>query len=308
MQAPNSDVSSFGELPPPSDGNQIECFEAHEHGANHSCKQALPASEPLYKIDVFPQKRPSNSELKKIVVDYYDELCSNTELIGLGATQYSRYMSTIDELALQAVSACAQVKPLNILSIGAGTASREEIILTNFRNSISSLVINDASMKMCTKAAMKGFDVIPGFFQDLCIQAQMVGFDMVMALDCTENLSTIDELRCFMQNISISLTQHGVLLIDFFNINEPDGWGRKIRQAHADESLAARGFDLGEYFYRRKGLENVGYARFFESRQIREVFEENKLAPIALEHYDQRTGDLTDESNASSHIFLLQKQ
>jgi hypothetical protein len=307
MQSQNSDISSFGEFPLSVDSNTIECFEPHEHGHTESCNAAEQLVAPLYSLAPFPLQRPSDAELKQIVVDYYDELCSNSETIALGATQYTSYMSMMDEYAMQVVSSCAKIKPLNILSIGAGSGTREEIVQTHFKSSICNLIVNDASMRMCIKAAVKGFDIMPGFFQDLNIKQQIIGFDLIMALDCTENLSSSDELGRFFRNISMSLTHNGLVMIDFFNMNELGGWGSQISQIYTDESLGARGFEMGEYFYRRKGIEQVGYARYFPRKEIFELIEENNLKAVAIEYFDQKTGTLIEEQNASSFIMLLQR-
>ncbi len=308
MQSQNSDISSFGELPLSDHFKTIECFEPHEHGNDEVCNATKPSTAPIYSLEPFPLQRPSDDELKKMVADYYDELCSISETVALGATQYTSYMNMMDECVMQVVSSCAKIKPLNILSVGAGSGTREEILLTHFKSSICNLIVNDASMRMCIKAAVKGFDIMPGFFQDMNVKQQIIGFDLIMALDCTESLSSSAELGRFFANISRSLKPNGLVLIDFFNIKESGGWGSQISQIYTNESLGARGFEMGEYFYRRKGIEQVGYARYFPREEIFELLEQNKLKAAAIEYFDHKTGTLTEEQNASSFIMLLQRQ
>lgn len=307
MQAQNPDFSSFGELPPTNDLNSL-AFAPNEQERGNSYNASQQSTAPLYAIEPFPLKRPSDIDLKKMTADFYDEICSNSETISFGASQYTNYMSTMDEYALQLVASCAKVKPLNILSIGAGSGTREEIIVTRFESSICNLIVNDASMRMCIKAALKGFDIMPGFFQDMNIQKQIMGFDLILALDCSENLSSYDQLEQFLQNISRSLTRNGLAMIDFFNMNEPGGWGSQISQIYTHESLASRGFEMGEYFYSRRGIEQICYARYFERKKVLELLAQSRLKVVTTEYFHQQTGCLTDETNASSFIMLLQKQ
>jgi SAM-dependent methyltransferase len=306
----NSEHSAFGEFLPPTLAGALDGirFSGSDENCSSDAVFFLPQPVPaFFKLEPHLRQRPTDQQIKQLIVQYYDALCLKSEGPAMAHTEYSAYMAMLDDFALQIVSTYAALKPLNILSVGAGVATREEIIATKFRRSICNLVVNDASREMCKKAASKGFDAVHGFFQDLRIEQQLIGFDVILALNCTEHLSSVEELQKFLLNISKSLTDQGLVLIDFFSLTDLSGWGSHLIDLFNNERLWDRGFQVGEYFYKRNAMEQCTYARYFERDRVVELLDGCGLEAVAVEYFNHSTGEINTEDEGSFILALRRK-
>ncbi len=299
MYTGNSSITSNGDFPPPMIIDECTLLEPYASSAAGNLATESRQDFSYYGphlLDAFPEQRPSEQEIKDLIARHYDAVCERSLESDGSSSPISRYELALDTISMHVVAACAEFKKLNILSIGSGTARRERIIKNAFSDFISSFIVNDASLNMCHKAAALGFDFINGCWQDFAIREQLIKLDLILALDCSQHLSSKEEVNAFLSNAHSVLRKDGWLFMDFYNIEDNSGWGAELENRFLDERLFRRGYELGECFYNQSGVAEPNYRRYFSVDQVAELIDANGFELAEIEHIEHGTGAVSPNS------------
>jgi SAM-dependent methyltransferase len=297
---------------------------SHSHakviGLNgNSSKQALsmvvPKSEvshsKFFQLEPFPSKRPSNNEIESLIREYYDAAASTYDQYTQLTPELCHYNRTLDLLADQLISemlgaGIKQTRPSRILSITPGTGRREEMLVRKHKECILEIANSNASTQMLQFAAARGLTAVE-YWQDIANQSLSEQYNLILALGCSEHWSSINAANRFLRNAFRVIAPGGIVLIDFFNIDDRNGWGPKIGSLYSQYNLEKQGFELGEYFYRRTDLTQVSYSRYFSFSQILTLVMGNGLETLWIKRVNQKNGEILNCSAEGNFIMCLRR-
>jgi hypothetical protein len=284
-----------------------------------SSKQTLSMVQPkseishskFFQLEPFPQKRPSNSEIESLIRDYYDAAASTYDQYTQLTPELCHYNSTLDWLATQLVSELVgnntkSTEPTLILSITPGTGRREELLVQKHKECVLKIAISNASTQMRRLATARGLHTVD-YWQDILNQNLLEQYNLTLALGCSEHWSSISAANRFLRNAFTTVAPGGLVLIDFFNIDDKNGWGPQVERLYSQHNLEEQGFERGEYFYRRTDLPQVSYSRYFSFSQILTLVMGNGLETLWIKRVNQKNGEILNCSAEGNFIMCLRR-
>lgn len=211
--------------------------------------------------------KPGNKEIKKMILSYYGEQAQNYDNDDIENDKRRNYVYAVNDILVEEFK---KLKPKNVLSIASGTGRRALKIKkeSGLDYALSGVDLNEAMCEISTKRGIKSYC---SDWLDLEIPDNE--FDIITMLYAFGHVPSASERIEFLEKVHAKLKTGGVFYFDVFNINDPYEWGSKALSVFEEYKLDFFGYEKGDVFYKRKGMDEVCFLHYFEEKRLVSLLE-----------------------------------
>lgn len=235
--------------------------------------------------------KPKSAAIRKMILDYYSEQAKNYDNSDIENENRRKYVFAVNDILVEEFKS---LKPQKVLDIATGTGRRALRIktLSNLNYELFGLDMNSEMCEMAEKRGIKSFcaDWLSVDFPDN-------SFDAITMLYAFGHVADALERILFLEKVHDKLKPGGVFYFDVFNLNDPHEWGGRALSVFKEYKLDYFGYERGDVFYRRKGLDEVSFLHYFEEERLVALLESLGFSceKVLNVGYDHKSGEIVNQ-------------
>ena len=206
--------------------------------------------------------KPSSSAIKQMILSYYGKQAQNYDNDDIENDKRRNYVFSVNDII---ASDFKKVEPKNVLAIASGTG-RRALRIKKLSGIDYSLCGVDLNQKMCDISTKRGIKSYCSDWLDLELPDNK--FDAITMLYAFGHIPDALERIQFLEKVHAKLKLGGVFYFDVFNINDPYEWGARALAVFEEYKLDFFGYEKGDVFYRRNGMDEVSFLHYFEEERL----------------------------------------
>ena len=197
--------------------------------------------------------KPKSSSIKRMILDYYSKQAGNYDNSEIENENRRKYIYAINDLLVEEFKS---IHPSKVLDIATGTG-RRALRIKKLSAIDYDLFGIDVNSEMCKLAQQRGIksqcaDWLHVDFPDNT-------FDVITMLYAFGHVPDALERILFLEKVHQKLKPGGAFYFDVFNLNDPYEWGGRALSVFEEYKLDFFGYEKGDVFYRRKGMDEVSF-------------------------------------------------
>lgn len=232
--------------------------------------------------------KPPPDEIRSLATRYYDAHAASYDSFDreVGRRNVThRFIDTLiaGELRDKAVG--------HLLSFSCGTGRREAGIRSESGLGFEVTGV-DLSPGMCDIARRNGLGMICGA-SHLPLDLPPASFDATIYLDSFGAIPCSSERRDALRNIARLLRPGAPLYLDVSNLADRFEWGPTVARAYEVLGLSLHGYDRGDFFFRKEGIEVPCFWHYFTATEISRLLTDEGLVVEWIRYvgYAHRSGE-----------------
>lgn len=97
---------------------------------------------------------------------------------------------------------------------------------------------------------------------------------------------------------------------EVFNLEDDTEWSPEIAKAYEDLGLAQQGYDLGDFFYRRIGTNDISFVHCFKVEELEQLCEEAglRIVKVWFVGYSNHYGKVLKDKTKGAILIKAQKR
>jgi ubiquinone/menaquinone biosynthesis C-methylase UbiE len=247
--------------------------------------------------------KPPAKEIKKMIQEYYTEQAHSYDNSDIEDDKRRIYVDGINKIIVKEL---VRYKPTRVLDIATGTGKRASKIKEMTELDYDLLGV-DLNPEMCEEAKKKGIEAFCCDWLDVSIKDD--DLDIITMLYSFGHIPTSSERIQFLEKVHLKLKSGGIFYFDVFNINDPYEWGSKALSLFEEYNLDYFGYEKGDVFYRRKGMDKVAFLHYFEEERLVALLESLGFIVESVVHmgYVHKSGEILEGIEGKLLIKALKK-
>jgi ubiquinone/menaquinone biosynthesis C-methylase UbiE/predicted metal-dependent enzyme (double-stranded beta helix superfamily) len=242
--------------------------------------------------------KPSSKEIKQMILSYYSRQAMNYDNDDIEDEKRRKYVFAINDIL---VDEFKKIQPSNVLDIASGTGRRALRIksLSGLDYQISGV---DMNQEMCDLSTKRG---IKSYCEDwIKLDLPNNYFDVITMLYAFGHVPDALERILFLEKVHEKLKPGGVFFFDVFNSNDPYEWGARALSVFNEYKLDFFGYEKGDVFYKRTGMDEVSFLHYFEEERLVALLESLGFKCEKVFHvgYVYKSGQLVNKEEGKLFI------
>jgi ubiquinone/menaquinone biosynthesis C-methylase UbiE/predicted metal-dependent enzyme (double-stranded beta helix superfamily) len=273
---------------------EADCYRSFKRGQFSFENDAIGKSHILSPI--IP--KPKSKEIKKMILSYYSRQAINYDNDDIEDEKRRKYVFAINDILVEEFK---KIKPTNVLDIASGTGRRALRIKSQsgLDYHISGV---DMNQEMCELSTKRG---ITSYCEDwITLDLPNNSFDVITMLYAFGHVPDALERILFLEKVHEKLKPGGVFYFDVFNINDPYEWGSRALSIFNEYKLDFFGYEKGDVFYKRSGMDEVSFLHYFEEERLVALLESLGFKCEKVFHigYVYKSGQLVNKEEGKLFI------
>ena len=206
--------------------------------------------------------KPSNTIIKEMILSYYGKQAQNYDNDDIENDKRRNYVFAVNDII---ASDFKKLKPDKVLAIASGTGRRAQRIKK--LSGIDYILCGvDLNQEMCDISTKRGVKSYCSDWLDLELPDNE--FDVITMLYAFGHIPDAIERTQFIEKVHEKLKGGGIFYFDVFNVNDPYEWGAGALAVFEEYKLDFFGYEKGDVFYRRKGMDESSFLHYFEEERL----------------------------------------
>lgn len=238
-----------------------------------------------------------------MILDYYSKQAGNYDNSEIENENRRKYIYAINDLLIEEFKL---IHPGKVLDIATGTG-RRALRIKKLSAIEYDLFGIDVNSDMCKLAQQRG---IKSQCSDwLHVDFPDNSFDVITMLYAFGHVPDALERILFLEKVHQKLKPGGAFYFDVFNLNDPYEWGGRALSVFEEYKLDFFGYEKGDVFYRRKGMDEVSFLHYFEKERLVALLESLGFVCEKVIHvgYDHKSGKIVGEDEGKLFIKAIKK-
>lgn len=248
--------------------------------------------------------KPSDFQINKMNAAYFGEQSMKYDFSDFNQPNRKLYIDSIDQIIASSIKEKKEV--LKHLDIATGTG-RRALRIKELSNRAYEIVGVDISKDMCKIAESRGLRT---FHQDWANDDTHIEefFDVITFLYAFGHLASEQARITTLKKIASYLTDNGTIYFDVFSLKNINEWGGLADQSFIEKNMKEFGYQRGDIFYRKKGLNEIAFIHYFTLKEINLLMKKCglKVTKVKYVGYSKNPGALV--SNQQNGNILIEAQ
>ena len=262
-------------------------FDEHNKTKSHLISYVIP--------------KPETDRINDMNAAYFCEQAERYDFSDYNQPKRRTYIDSINSLVAEAIKAKGQIE--KHLDIATGTG-RRALSIREESGMDYEIVGVDISESMCALAESKGLRT---YHQDWANDDSHTGeyFDAVTLLYAFGHLATEEARVRTLRKVHSYLKEDGVFYFDVFSLRNRNEWGSLVENAFEERRLEEFGYQLGDVFYRKRGLNELAFLHYSTEQEISELLDRCGFEVFSLSYvgYAKNPGEFVG-SELEGNIFI----
>lgn len=267
-------------------------FEELNHNKSHLITSLMP--------------KPSDEKINKMNAAYFGEQSTKYDFSDFNQPNRKRYINAIDQIIAQHIQKKEVV--LKHLDIATGTG-RRALHIKSLSQRPYEVVGVDISKDMCEIAESRG---IRTYHQDWANDDSHIGeyFDVITFLYAFGHIASEKARIATLNKIASYLTEKGTVYFDVFSLKNQNEWGGLADRSFDQKNMKAYGYQRGDLFYQKKGLQEIAFIHYFTLEEINLLLTACglKINNVQYVGYAKNPGDLVDSEHLGNILIEAKKK
>lgn len=206
--------------------------------------------------------KPSTAVIKEMILSYYGKQAQNYDNDDFENDKRRNYVFAVNDIISEDFK---KIEPKKVLAIASGTG-RRALRIRHLSGIEYKLWGVDLNKEMCEISTKRGVNSFCSDWLDLEVPDNE--YDAITMLYAFGHIPDANERIKFLEKVHAKLKLGGVFYFDVFNIDDPYEWGSRALSVFDEYKLDFFGYEKGDVFYRRKGMDEVSFLHYFEEERL----------------------------------------